>query len=164
MKYVVSLNGKSHTIFVDAEGQLSFEGDPATIDVTPVGEHAYSVILHGQSVRVVARQNGSLYEVLLGSKYLQAEVESERDTLLRKYARPSGREVRRLEVHAPMPALVIRIEANVGDTVSEGKGLLVLEAMKMENELKAPQEGRIKEICVREGQRVEKGEKLLVLE
>jgi acetyl/propionyl-CoA carboxylase alpha subunit len=164
MKYIVLLNGRSHTVSIDAEGQLTCDGEPAAVDLRPVGEHAYSVILHGQSVRVVALGNGGSYDVLLGSKLLDAVVESERDVLVRKYARPSGRELHRREIRAPMPALVIRIEVNVGDNVSAGQGLLVLEAMKMENEMKAPQEGKVKEIHARQGQRVEKGEMLLVLE
>jgi biotin carboxyl carrier protein len=63
-----------------------------------------------------------------------------------------------------MPALVVRIEVKVGDEVKEGKGLVILEAMKMENELRAHQSGRVKQIFVEEGKPVEKGQLLLLME
>jgi biotin carboxyl carrier protein len=63
-----------------------------------------------------------------------------------------------------MPALIVKVEVSVGDEVVHGQGLLVLEAMKMENELKAMHSGRVKEIHVRQGKPVEKGELLMILE
>jgi biotin carboxyl carrier protein len=63
-----------------------------------------------------------------------------------------------------MPGRVVNVLVNVGDTVSAHQGLLVLEAMKMENELKAPKAGKVVEIKVKPGQTVEKGELLLVVE
>jgi pyruvate carboxylase subunit B len=63
-----------------------------------------------------------------------------------------------------MPALVVRVEVRAGDSVSKGAGLVVLEAMKMENELRAPQDGVVKKVLVEKGMKVEKGELLLVLD
>ena len=65
---------------------------------------------------------------------------------------------------APMPGLVVRIAATVGDTVPAGAGVVVLEAMKMENELRSPAGGRISAIHVRPGQAVEKGQVLVEFE
>jgi biotin carboxyl carrier protein len=63
-----------------------------------------------------------------------------------------------------MPALVVRVEVKVSDEVKVGQGLVILEAMKMENEIKSHQSGRVKEIYVAKGKPVEKGELLLLLE
>jgi biotin carboxyl carrier protein len=63
-----------------------------------------------------------------------------------------------------MPALVVRVEVKAGDEVREGQGLLVLEAMKMENEIRSPQAGKVREVFVSNGKAVEKGELLLLLE
>jgi biotin carboxyl carrier protein len=65
---------------------------------------------------------------------------------------------------APMPGLVVRVEVEVGQHVKAGQGVVVVEAMKMENELKAPGDGVIAEIRAKTGETVEKGAVLLVLE
>ncbi len=67
-------------------------------------------------------------------------------------------------VMAPMTGRVVRVEVNVGDTVEEGQVLLVIEAMKMENEVAAPVAGRVKEVLVQAGARVSEGDPLVVLE
>ncbi len=68
------------------------------------------------------------------------------------------------EIKAPMPALVVRVEVEIGQKVKPGQGLLILEAMKMENEIKAHSAGIIKEIYATKGKPVEKGELLMLLE
>jgi pyruvate carboxylase subunit B len=60
-----------------------------------------------------------------------------------------------------MPGLVVRVSATAGQTVAAGQGLIVLEAMKMENELRAPAAGRVTSVRVSEGQAVEKGQVLI---
>jgi biotin carboxyl carrier protein len=65
---------------------------------------------------------------------------------------------------APMPGRVVKVLVEAGDTVAEGQGLVVMEAMKMENELRAPRAGRVKELPARERQAVEMGALLVVLE
>jgi biotin carboxyl carrier protein len=69
-----------------------------------------------------------------------------------------------LTVRAPMPGRVVKLLVKPGDKVEPGQGLVIVEAMKMENELKAPQAGTVKELSVAEGQNVESGASLLVLE
>jgi biotin carboxyl carrier protein len=69
-----------------------------------------------------------------------------------------------LVMRAPMPGRVVKLLAKVGDEVKAGRGLLVVEAMKMENELRAPRDGRVQEIRVSEGTAVESGQDLFVLE
>ena len=69
-----------------------------------------------------------------------------------------------LSIRSPMPGKVVKVLVRVGDQVKAGQGLIVVEAMKMENELRAPRDGRVKEVPVREGQAVEAGQPLAVLE
>jgi pyruvate carboxylase subunit B len=67
-------------------------------------------------------------------------------------------------VVAPMPGLILKVEVEVGQAVKAGQGVVVVEAMKMENELKAPADGVVARIEVQPGQTVDKGATLLVLE
>ena len=69
-----------------------------------------------------------------------------------------------VRVAAPMPGRVLRVQVSPGDEVAAGQGLVVVEAMKMENELRATRAGRVLEVVVREGQAVETGALLVVLE
>ena len=77
-----------------------------------------------------------------------------------EYQTPAGTK----KIVAPMPGLVVRLNVSVGDSVIVGQGLVVVEAMKMENELKAPADGVVASIAVQPGQTVDKGAVLLVLE
>jgi pyruvate carboxylase subunit B len=94
---------------------------------------------------------------------MEAEVVDERTRALREMT--GGHEVEaELTVTAPMPGLVVRLEVQLGDRVKAGQGVIIVEAMKMENELKAPGDGVVARIEVEPGQAVEKGSILLVLE
>ena len=68
-----------------------------------------------------------------------------------------------LNVKAPMPGLILKIKKNVGEKVEQGESVIILEAMKMENDLKAPTSGIIEEVFVKEGSAVEKGFNLFTI-
>lgn len=67
-------------------------------------------------------------------------------------------------VQSPMPGKVVKVLVAVGDEVKAGQGVVVVEAMKMENELKSPKDGKVRAVAVREGQPVEAGQSLVTLE
>jgi biotin carboxyl carrier protein len=161
--YVVSLEGKGVVVELKRE-RVTLDGKEALAEVTRSGASAYSVLLDGHSYRVLSRVNGGKYDVLCEGVSVEAEVQSERTRLLKQYAVASSDAKEKSEVHAPMPALVVRVEVEPGEEVERGQGLIVLEAMKMENELKAARPGRVKAVLVQRGRPVEKGELLLVLE
>lgn len=163
-RYVVNMKGKEFIVDISPDGVLSVGGHEGAIDVKHVGGDTYSVLVGDVSTQIVARREGDDYQVLLKNNQIEAHVESERDRLLKQYATSAGKAHHRHEIHAPMPALVVRVEVSVGDEVKEGEGLIVLEAMKMENEIKSHQVGKVKEIYVAKGKAVEKGELLMLLE
>ena len=88
-------------------------------------------------------------------------VDDQRSLLIKSMLRTVHRETHDLVVRAPMPGMILRLMVEPGQTVALGQGLAILEAMKMENELRAVQAGRIEEIFVPIGQAVEKDERLL---
>ena len=80
------------------------------------------------------------------------------------FRKNKGKTVHHTEVKAPMPGLLIKIKKKIGDHVELGEPILILEAMKMENDLRSPSSGVVKEINFQEGQSVEKGASILVIE
>ncbi|MCG2687724.1 hypothetical protein L6260_02885, partial [Candidatus Parcubacteria bacterium] len=82
----------------------------------------------------------------------------------KKFTKKEGADKKELIVKAPMPGLVLKVEVEVGQTIFVGSGLVILEAMKMENEIKSTRNGIVKEIKVVEKMAVEKGEVLMILE
>ena len=146
------------------DGTLAVNGKVVAQETHRIDRHTFSVLLDGKSFRVVASRTPEVYELLVNGRRVEASVESVRARLLRQYGQASAATHVRMEIHAPMPALVVKVEVAVGDEVMPGQGLIVLEAMKMENEIRAHAAGRVKEILVTKGKAVEKGELLMRLE
>jgi pyruvate carboxylase subunit B len=123
---------------------LTVDGRPRVLSVESLGKDAWA----------------------LGSAGEQCEVEvvDERTRHIRSLAAAPDRAAAGGQLKAPMPGLVVRLEVEAGQTVAPGGGVLVLEAMKMENELRAPAGGRVKAVLVRPGQAVEKGQVLVEFE
>jgi len=159
-----TVEGRTYRVEVKArqDGYLvAVDGRSLEVDWCPAGGDLASLIIDGHSYELgVSRENGG-YAVALGSARLLVEL-SEGARVAGPLSRkaPSGPS----KITAPMPGKIVRLLASPGQEVAAGQGLVVIEAMKMENELRAPRAGRVKEIQVREGQTVEAGALLVVME
>ncbi len=168
MRYVVHVGGDEIDLSVDRtdDGVAVTLGDRVEVaDLVRVGSTpVYSMILGGRSYEVsVHRRNGE-YEVVLGGETFSVRVLDER-AMRMAAAAGGGPDEKAVEVvKAPMPGVVIGIAVEVGHEVSSGQGVVTLEAMKMENELKSETGGVVKEIRVELGQGVSQGETLIVIE
>jgi biotin carboxyl carrier protein len=150
MKWQVAVDGR--TIEIDSE-QLA-----STRQVEP---GVYSVLLNGASyeIRLIETSQGLSAEV--AGWRVAVEVRDPRDSSRGSRASiGSGRQ----NVTAPMPGKVVRVLVNVGDQVAVGQGLVVVEAMKMQNEMKASRPGRVIEVRSSAGETVGAGDTLLILE
>lgn len=166
MKYEVRISGKTYT--VELERQASgwkgrMEGDSGiTADVDEVAPNVFSVLLSGRSheVYVTPSSSGQL-QLQNGGREFTAEVI---DPCSWRGRRHSGSEAEgRQQIVAPMPGKVVRLLVNAGDAVEAGQGLLVVEAMKMQNEIRSPKSGTVERILVAEGRAVNAGEVLCVV-
>lgn len=166
MRYVVTVNGTDYAIDIANDAAtIGDEAGPATLD-TPrgspirtlrIGERVVPVILRGRSARgrVTLDIGGHRYEV---------EALDERARTIREMTARSAPPAGPAPVVAPMPGLVIRITVAPGDQVVAGQSVLMMEAMKMENELRAAAAGTVKAVKVAPGTAVEKGTVLIELE
>jgi len=162
--YTVTVGGRQHTVVLSGDPTIEVDGRVHTVDVRPVGQQGFSVLVDGQSTSAIVHRTGEIYQVIANGVPHSVHVESERQRLLKQIAGVVGTLKRREEIIAPMPALVVRIEVQKGERVVKGQGLVVLEAMKMENEIKSPDDGVVKRIAVTAGSTVEKGQTLVTLE
>jgi biotin carboxyl carrier protein len=162
--YYVTVNGREFTVRLGSDGAIGVDGIENGYSVERVSRTEFSVMIGPRQVRVVAAPDNGGFDVIAGAFRGRVSVESDRQRLLRRYSRSTQGTKARLEVHAPMPAMVVRLDVSVGEDVRAGQPLIVLEAMKMENEILAPCEGRVKAIYAVSGKPVEKGELLLLFE
>jgi len=162
--YTVTVDGRMIAVRVGNDGTIETVDGKAIAAVSAIDGHSFSVLVDRTPFRVCAMPVDKGYQVVIDGRHIVASVESERARLLRTQLGDSGQISHRDEIRAPMPALVVRVEVEMGDHVNPGQGLVVLEAMKMENEVKSSRAGIVKEIRIAAGKTVEKSELLLVIE
>ena len=145
----------------DGQYTVLVDGTPHAVDVRDSSRHFLSLLLDGRSYDVgVLRREGTYTVSLPGALTEVALSEAARGSAA-PHAKASSGPAR---VSAPMPGKVVRILCAAGDEIRAGQGLVVMEAMKMENEIRAPRHGRVKDVPVREGQAVETGALLVVVD
>jgi biotin carboxyl carrier protein len=141
---------------------ITLEGETVTLDARQTVEGIWSILLDGASrVADVTEQDGVYLVDVEGERYA-IRVEEESRYIIR--TRGAQGHAPGQVLKAPMPGKVTLIEVAAGQAVAPGDGLIVLEAMKMENEFKAQVAGTVKEIRVAAGQAVNPGDVLLVIE
>ncbi len=128
----------------------------------------FSIIINGIEYRVsVRRVNRTLYKVLVGDKTFNVVVREDRVAIAKKVERKRKEKVEEFEgfaVRANLPGIISRIIVKEGDRVRKGDVIMILEAMKMESEIKSPRDGIVKQIVVKEGDRVDVNDVLVVID
>ena len=160
MKYVTMIGDHEYLVdIIDEHHDVIYEVDFDSVSDQPV----YSLIVDGRTYESFVYHSEEGLQVLLHGKLYPANVEDEREKRLR--AALGGRVIQRGDYHlkAPMPGLIIAIPVSDGQFVKKGEVLLILESMKMQNELKAPRDGKISRIRIQEGDSIELRETLLTI-
>ena len=165
MKFEVRIGAKTRTVELRQEEnrwRIAVDGRAVEADVAAVEPDAFSVLLDGRSyeVRVTPGPNGALTLQTAQQEFI-AEVIDPRAWRGRRHG---GVEAQgRQQIAAPMPGKVVRVLVRTGEKVESGQGLLVVEAMKMQNEIRSPKSGTIERLLAKEGQPVNAGEVLVVV-
>jgi len=162
MKYVVTIGGQAIEVEVDGD-RVTVAGRTrvAALGSLP-GTPIRHLVLDGRLMTLAAKPGGGgRWEVTARGEYWDVEVIDERTRYIRGLAGAGGGRQQQRYLLAPMPGLVVRVPVAVDDQVAAGASLVVLEAMKMENELRAPAAATVRAVLVQPGQTVEKGEKLV---
>jgi biotin carboxyl carrier protein len=171
MRIHVLVNGRPRTVSIEPVGtafRVAVDGREREIDVVPLGSASYLLIPVGAERIRKARIEESTDRCELVVHLPDATVAVQRlragQSEQAAAGDPAGPETGARAVAASMPGKVVRLLVSKGDTVAARQGVVVVEAMKMENELRAPKAGRVTEVHVREGMAVEAGRILVVVE
>ena len=168
MTYIATLGDQTHRIDIqelekDYLYRIIIDGVERVIDGRKLSAHMYSLLIDNRSFTADVAAKDDIYTVVCEGKSFRLQLLDERRAL-RPGEESSGSRKGDKEVRAVMPGKVVDVLITVGDEVSKDQGVLIVEAMKMENEVRTSASGKVKEIRVSPGQAVESGELLVVLE
>ncbi len=165
MKHTIEVEGREFVVEIEErDGRTAFRlnGQPIEADVTEIEPGVYSILRSGHSFEIKIEEDGGQTRAhVVGSPYpFTVRVQ---DPRRRKAAGALAAEGRQ-NVASPMPGKVVRILVAEGQAVKAGQGLIVVEAMKMQNEIKSPKDGAVVKISARAGSTVNAGETLIIVE
>jgi biotin carboxyl carrier protein len=160
MKFEVRIDSRACIVELSHEAnrwQISIDNRALDADAVEIAPGIFSILLNGKSyeVRVTPTRSGAL-TLHTAHQEFSAQVNDKRAWRGRHHAalEAEGRQ----QILAPMPGKIIRVLVQTGDKVEAGQGLLVVEAMKMQNEIRSPKSGTVERLLVKEGQPVNAGE------
>ncbi len=163
--YEMLLEGRRRLLNLERSGDLvwvQLAGKSFEVNVAQLSERSFSLILEGRSYDVTVNPNADGYEVWVDGVSFQVDLHDPRQRS--SYSSGRAEAAGPVAVAAPMPGKVVKVLVSRGESVQKGQGLVVVEAMKMQNELLSPKAGKVKRIDVSESQVVSAGEPLVVVE
>jgi biotin carboxyl carrier protein len=166
MNYIATIGDREVKVTVEEVGvaryQVTGDGKEYLVDAHQVQDSVWSILYGVNSFEVDVQRRGEEYEVLIGGDCYKFTLMNEQ---LKALIRAGGKAAAgKALVTSPMPGKVVKLLVNEGEEVKEDQGVIVVEAMKMENELKSAVTGKVMEIFVKEGEVVESGAKLILVE
>jgi pyruvate carboxylase subunit B len=166
MKYIVMVNDAEIVVLLDGE-IARVEGSEARARLTEVEGRPERMLTLGDEVhRVLVRpgEGRGRYTLWVDGFRFEVEALDERSRAIRELAASTAKPSGPAPLVAPMPGMIVRVQVTEGEVVQPGQGLVVMEAMKMENELRATAAGAVRRVHVVAGTAVEKGALLLEME
>ena len=165
MKYIAEIDDQEFDIEIIDESQVMINGEVHEINFEAIrGRLTFSLLVDGKSYEANIYRADGEWEVLMRGIRYSVRVDDERERLLRAAAGASVISQGPFNLQAPMPGMVVEIPVHQGQEVEEGDVLLILESMKMQNELKSPRSGVVSRVLVNPHDNVEQRQMLLSVE
>lgn len=162
--YATYVDGEEHQVIIHNDGSVEMDGEQFEVDLRHITNNVvFSMLIEGRSHEVYASLEDGAWRILLDGERYEVSVEDERTRRIRGLQGGDKKLVGDVQIKAPMPGLVVKVPVEVGQIVAANAPLIILEAMKMENELRAPRAGVVKEIRVSPRQTVELQQVLIIL-
>ena len=161
---VITNNNKSDIQIID-EKSLTLNGHKFSYDFYQLNNDTYILRLNNKFYEVVIKKNeNNYYNVLINNSIFDTIVRNKLQDDAAKIIEQKNTGSQNHDIKAPMPGMVVMIKKNMGDKVAKNESIIILEAMKMENDIRSPIAGRIKNFYIQEGKAVEKGALLFTIE
>lgn len=163
--YIATVNGQTYRIELLDEHHVRINGKVYEIDFRTIdGRPIYTLLASGRSYEATIAEVQDAWEVLLEGVLYRVQVEDERERRIREQAGQKAGTRAAARITSPMPGLVVEVKVEPGQKVTQDAVLLILESMKMQNEIRAPRDGVVKRVHVKPGQSVEQNALLVELE
>ncbi len=166
MKYIATISGKQIPVGIERKGgkfQLTIGDRSFTVDSIRTGPQSLSLIIDGLSCEVGLERAGNSYTVHFFDHTVDLELVEEGKFHASEIPGPASH-TGPVRMPAPMPGKIVKVNVHEGDRVQEGQSLIIMEAMKMQNDIKAPRSGVVSRIHAKEGEPVSMSQILVVLE
>ncbi len=166
--YIATLDDVEYKIEVKEIGDEKYEvlinDTPYTLDARSVDSSLYSIIMDGKSYEIDIDYKDSIYHVYNDGKLFKIELMDElKKRMLEKRGGAGGLEGA-YTVKSEMPGKIVEVKVKVGDEIKKGDVLLILESMKMQNEIKSPKDGKVTEVFIKGGDTIEAEANLITIE
>jgi biotin carboxyl carrier protein len=164
MKYITTVKDREYVIEIDHDDEITVNGEKFTIDFQQLSEGGLlSLLLNHRSLEGVVEERDEGWEVLLKGELYPVQVQDERAYRLSKARGTAVTVTGEVTIKSPMPGLIIAVVAGEGTAVKKGDKIIILESMKMENELRSPRDGVVSRVHTKAGASVEKGQMLVTI-
>jgi acetyl/propionyl-CoA carboxylase alpha subunit len=162
MKYIAEVDGLEFPIEILDDHHICFGGEIIEVDLSAVsGQPLYSLIMNGESFEGYVYPDERSWQVLLLGRSYSISIEDEREKRLRTTDNQRVTPGREFTLKAPMPGLAVAVPIEEGQRVEKGQILVILESMKMQNELRAPFNGNVARLKIKPGESVQQKQVLL---
>ena len=164
MKYYAKVDDQEFVIEIGHENQIMINDEPYDIDFQKMPDSGVtSLIIGHHSVEAVVEEKEGSWQVLIRGDLYDVAIDDERSRRLASARGDLGAAEGDAAIRSPMPGIVIAVSVEEGQSVSKGDKVVILESMKMENELRSPRDGVVRQVKVEAGANVEKDQVLVVV-
>ncbi|NDJ78636.1 MAG: biotin/lipoyl-binding protein [Chloroflexi bacterium] len=164
MKYQTIINDQTFEIEINEDGRILVDGEERAVDfrVLRQGE-LYSLLVDYRSFEAVVALGDDIHHVMIAGNQYEVKVTDERSRRLESAFMALGDSGAEVSIRAPMPGMIVRVPVEEGQDVEQGDTVVILESMKMENELKAPRGGTVCHVNIGPGDSVEQNKVLVTI-
>lgn len=162
---IITINNRKHSVKINSSSEVEINNRKVPAEISQINNNAYLLRLGNKVFEITAHKlDKEKYGILIDGCYFDVLVRTQLQENANDLQKNKNISAKKLNIKAPMPGLLLKLKKNIGDSVKVGEPLLILEAMKMENEIRSPANGIVKEILFQEGQSVEKNSIILTFE
>lgn len=164
MKYITTVNEQEYVIEIDQENEITVNGERHGIDFQQLAQSGtLSLLINNRSLEAIVDEREDSWEVLLHGELYTVRVQDERSYRLAQARGQLSDASEAVVIRSPMPGLILDVRVEEGALVEQGQTVVILESMKMENELRAGRDGLVTRVHVGKGDSVEKNQELVAI-